>query len=296
MITIPAEFAAGIQFREGDAGRDWLAALPNTVADLCQRWTLAVEGQPWHGHLAIVVPVRRHAESCALKVSWQDTDTVHEAHALKLWNGRDTVRLLESAPDHGAMLLERLDAQRTLFDLPLDLAVPVAGAIARNLSVPGDATLPTVAGLAAEITRTVPERWERLGRPVPPRLIDEAIELASALRSSPATTMVNWDLHYGNVLFSPARKAWLAIDPKPVTGAPESGIAQLLWTRIADIAGAADLHRHLDALIDSAGLDAGQTRAWTRVRVVDFWLWELSVGLTHDPGGCATILDWLGHR
>jgi streptomycin 6-kinase len=296
MITVPASFADGIQSREGEAGRAWLAALPNTVAHLCRRWNLAVEGQPWHGHLAIVVPVRRDAEPCALKVSWSTAETVHEAHALEVWNGRTTVRLLESAPDHGAMLLERLDAQRTLFDIPLDLAIPVAGEIVRTLAVPGDAALPIVAGLAAEIARTVPERWERLGRPVPLHLIDQAIELASALSSSSATTMVNWDLHYGNVLYSPARHAWVAIDPKPATGAPESAIAQLLWTRIADMAGPADLHRHLDALIESAGLDAGQTRAWTLVRVVDFWLWELSVGLTDDPGGCATIMDWLGQR
>ncbi len=97
-----------------------------------------------------------------------DPETVHEAHALTVWNGRGMVRLLESAPDHGAMLLERLDAQRTLFDLPLDLAIPVAGEIVRTLSVPGDAALPTVAGLAAEIARTAPERWERLGRPSRP--------------------------------------------------------------------------------------------------------------------------------
>lgn len=296
MITIPAGFAVGIQSREGEAGRAWLAALPNTIADLCQRWNLTIEGQPWHGHLAIVVPVRRDAEPCALKISWPTAETVHEALALKVWNGRATVRLLDSAPVHGAMLLERLDAQRTLFDIPLDLAIPVAGEIVRNLSVPGDAALPTVAGLAAEVARTVPERWERLGRPVPMRLIDQAIELATGLSGSSANTMVNWDLHYGNVLFSHARLAWLAIDPKPATGAPESGIAQLLWTRIADMAGPADLHRHLDDLIESAGLDAGQTRAWTLVRVVDFWLWELSVGLTDDPGGCATILDWLRQR
>ena len=296
MITVPADFASGILAREGDAGRAWLAALPNTVADLCRRWNLTVEGQPWHGHLAIVVPVRRDAEPCALKISWQDTDTAHEALALKLWNGRDTVRLLESSPDHGAMLLERLDAQRTLFDLSLDQAIPIAGAMVRNLAIPGDPSLPTAAGLAAEIARTVPERWERLGRPIPLPLIDQAIELASALSSSSASTMVNWDLHYGNVLYSPARQQWVAIDPKPATGAPESGIAQLLWTRIADMAGPAIFHRHLDALIEAAGLDADQTRAWTLVRVVDFWLWELSVGLTDDPGGCAIILDWLGRR
>ena len=108
--------------------------------------------------------------------------------------------------------------------------------------------------------------------------------------------MVNWDLHYGNVLFAPTRQAWLAIDPKPATGTPEFGIAQLLWTRIDEMAGPADFHRHLAALIESAGLDANLTHAWTLVRVVDYWLWALGIGLTEDPRRCATLLDWLGHR
>ncbi len=105
--------------------------------------------------------------------------------------------------------------------------------------------------------------------------------------------MVNWDLHFGNVLFSPTRRDWLAIDPKPATGAPEFGIAQLLWTRIDEITGPAIFRRHLAALIDAARLDAGLTRSWTLVRVVDYWLWGLSIGLTEDPRRCATVLEWL---
>jgi streptomycin 6-kinase len=293
MITIPAEFAATIASREGKLGRTWLVTLPTVVADLCRRWHLSIDGTPLHGHLAIVVPVRRRAESCALKISWQNVDTIHEARALQLWNGRATVHMLASAPEHGAMLLERLDPHHTLFDLPLDEAIQVAGMMVRTLAVPADATLPTVAGLAAEIASTVPERWERLGRPVPLRLIDQAIALANEVSQSPANTMVNWDLHYGNVLFSPTRRRWVATDPKPAVGVPESGVAQLLWTRISDFSSPSELHQTLKLLIDGAGLDAELTYAWLRVRVVDFWLWELGVGLSDDPGGCAIILDWL---
>ena len=169
MIVVPDEFAAGIQTREGEPGRVWITALPTVVVDLCRRWSLTIEGTPWHGHLAIVVPVRRGTEPCALKLSWRDAETVHEARALAVWNGEGTVRLLESSPDHGAMLLERLDAQRTLFDFPLDRAITIAGEIVRTLSVAGDSTLPTVAELAAEIARTVPERLGAIGaaRPSP---------------------------------------------------------------------------------------------------------------------------------
>lgn len=297
MIAIPADFVSAIESREGEAGRAWLADLPGVVADLCQQWSLEVDGHPWHGHLAIVVPVRHEDALYALKISWQDADTMHEAHALAIWTGRDTVQLFESSPEHGAMLLERLDANHTLFDLPLDRAIPIAGQIVRNLAVPGDSAIPTVSSLAAEIVRTLPERWEQFGRPViPKRRIDQAGELAAALAAFTSSTMVNWDLHHGNVLFSPLRQKWIAIDPKPAIGAPESGIAPLFWTRVADFTGPAEFHCQLDALIDVAELNPVETRDWMLVRAVDFWLWELGVGLVDDPGGCAVILDWLNHR
>jgi streptomycin 6-kinase len=108
--------------------------------------------------------------------------------------------------------------------------------------------------------------------------------------------MVNWDLHFGNVLFAPDRQEWVAIDPKPATGPPEFGIAQILWPRIDEMSGPAEFHRHLAALIDTAGLDAEQARAWTLVRVVDYWLWALSIGLTEDPRRCAMLLEWLGDQ
>ena len=44
---------------------------------------------------------------------------------------------------------------------------------------------------------------------------------------------------------------------------------------------------------DTAGLDLPLARDWALVRVVDYWLWALSIGLTEDPRRCATLLEWL---
>ena len=29
------------------------------------------------------------------------------------------------------------------------------------------------------------------------------------------------------------------------------------------------------------------------VRLVDYWLWALGIGLTEDPRRCATLIEWL---
>ena len=38
---------------------------------------------------------------------------------------------------------------------------------------------------------------------------------------------------------------------------------------------------------------AWNPQGWATIRLVDYWLWALSIGLTEDPARCATIIDWL---
>ena len=101
-ISMPEGFATDTVTREGEAARPWLARLPDLVADLCGRWGLRVTGDPMHGYMALVVPVRRGNARYALKVSWLDGETVNEAAALALWDGGGAVRLLEADEKAGA--------------------------------------------------------------------------------------------------------------------------------------------------------------------------------------------------
>jgi streptomycin 6-kinase len=296
MIAIPPAFVAEIESREGMAGSRWLETLPGLVAAACARWMLSIDGPPTHGSLAMVIPVHRQHRSYVLKISWQNADTVHEAIGLRAWAGRGTVRLFASAPEDGTMVLERLDAERSLKSLSLAQALPIVGSLIRELAITSPVSLPATNDLAHQFAATAWERWSRTAARIPRRFISHAIDCATDLSRGHPTTMVNWDLHSGNVLFSSDRQRWVATDPKPAIGPLESTIAPFLWTRVTDITGSREFHRHLRTLIDVAGLDTNQTRAWLQVRLVDFWLWELSVGLDHDPGGCGTMLAWLESR
>ena len=76
----------------------WFEALPDRIEDWCTRWSLIIDGEPWHGYLGLVVPVRRADELCALKITWVDDETRNEALALRLWDGAGAVRLLDAQP------------------------------------------------------------------------------------------------------------------------------------------------------------------------------------------------------
>lgn len=292
VITVPAEFAANALARDGEAGRQWIEQLPELVAQLCDEWELTVDGAVMHGYLGLVVPVRRGEEPCVLKVSWRDESTLDETTALRVWAGRGAVQVLAENPALGALLLERLDATRSLEDIGIEEAITVAGGLLRRLAIPAPTEIRTLASWADAYCQGVEDRWERAGRPFPRQVLEQTRTFARERGPQSARLLVNHDLHYANVLAG-AREPWLVIDPKIIAGDPEFGIAQLLWRRSEDIRAHGGLDRQFAILVDAAALDEELARRWTLVRTVDYWLWGLSVGFTEDPARCKAIAEWL---
>lgn len=292
MIAVPAAFAAATIAREGEAGRRWLDQLPEQIAGLCHRWALSLDGAPMHGYLGLVVPVRRAGERCVLKLSWPDESTTYEALALATWNGNGAVRLLMAEPASGALLLERLDSRRSLDDVDLKEAVTVAGRLLRRLAVPAPAGPPHLKEVGEQLSESLPGRWERYGRPMPRSRVEAACELAVQLGACAGMLLVNYDLHYADVLAG-EREPWLAVDPKVVAGDPEYGVAQLLWRRLEEMQAQAGLDEYFRILTQAGALDPELARAWTLVRCVDYWLWAVSVRFTEDPVRCQLLIDWL---
>lgn len=303
MIDVPERFAADTVAREGAAGRAWLAELPTLVDTLYERWGLVpdpVAGAPMHGYLSLVIPVLRGAEPCVLRVSWLRETTATEALALTVWRGRGAVRLLDSDPGAGALLLERLDGRRSLSDVEVDVAVPAAGSLLRHLAVPaGEAAdrLPHLDVWARRLAAELPGRRHAAGDPFGRRLLDEAVDLAAGLASDAGSLLISQDLHYENVLAAGEAAGdgppWRLIDPKPVVGEPEAAVAPLLWRRFEEMAGPEGLRRRVATLVETAALDPERTRAWSLLHTIDYWLWALSAGLTEDPVRCALLTDWL---
>lgn len=293
MIRVPEAFARDTIAREGEEGRAWIATLPALVEAQCSAWGLVLDGDvPMHGYLGIVVPVKRGDELCVLKIPWRDESTEHEYLALKTWNGNGAVRLLEHQTGENFMLLERLDSQNPLLQLDLSLAVIEAGKLLRRLAVPASHLFPSLREHSLELAQNLPKLWELFARPIPKAWIEQACEVASHRGTACASSLVNYDLHYENVLWG-RQGEWLAVDPKVIAGDVEYGLGQLLWCRLEEMEASGGLDRYYSSFLDSAELDPELAREWTIVRCVDYLLWGLSVGLTYDPARCRRILEYL---
>lgn len=273
-MEIPAAFAQGVCQERGPQGLAWLQQLPLRFEHYCRLWHLQPEGQPWHGFLGLVLPVRRQTEPLALKVTWVDQETRHEAEALRRWNGQGAVRLLEA--EEGVLLLERLNHARSLADEPIQAATSTAAHLLRRLAIPAGTGFLEMADYAQNLQ----ERWHK-HKPFPQHWLRPIPTPREGL-------LVNQDLHYQNVLQG-QREPWLVIDPKVLCGDLEFGIAPLLWNRWRDD----DPQQRFQQIIQQAALDRGRALSWTLYRILDYWLWALDLGFTKDPVKCRELADML---
>lgn len=297
MITVPERFARWRIGVDGEAGRQWVGSLPALVERLAGRWGLAVDdAEPLHGGESLVVLVHRGEQPLALRLGWPAEDTAGGAAlALRAWHGRGVVELVDHEPGTGALLLERVDHTRSLHALPLREAARVAGSLIRTLAVPAPDGLHTLREVAAGIVDGLPRRQRALGDPVPARWVRVACGHARELGPAGERVLIHADLHYGNVLAA-MRQPWLAIDVRPLLGAPEYSVPELIWNRADELRTDADVRRLLDVVVAAGNLEAEAAYGWVVARSVDYWLWCLERGLTVDPARCERVLSALVSR
>jgi streptomycin 6-kinase len=289
-LTAPDFAAAG-----SPDGRAWMAGLPALSGYLACQWELTFTGEQFrNGYNAVVLFAARGGRPLALKLTWPRDQAEGEADALAAWRGRGAVDLVACDLPRGALLLERLDASRSLASVPLAEAAAIAGALIRALAVEPSGPFPSLRAAASQLAATLPARQRSLRDPVPGPWVTLAARLAADLASDPARCLVHTDLHYDNILASGRPgQPWIAIDPAAAVGAPERSVAELLWTRADELPGPRAITGLLGALAGHGQLDPAKAVAWGFVRTIDYWLWGLENGLTSDPLRCQRIASAL---
>ena len=201
------------------------------------------------------------AGNVVLKVQFPSRESEHEADALRVWDGDGAVRLLDHDPERHALLLERARPATHLADIGAERALDVFVDLLPRLWKPAGAPFRPLAEEAAWWIEGVPERWEEAGRPFERELVDAALD---ALRELSVTqgeqVLLHQDFHALNVLAA-EREPWLTVDPKPLAGEREFGIAAIVrGTELGH--SKRDLLRRLDRLTSELALDRERARGW----------------------------------
>jgi streptomycin 6-kinase len=265
----------------------WLERVPQLVDECVDVWGLRL-GEPYPagaaGH-AVRVDLADGAPA-VLKIIFPHREAEHEATALRVWDGDGAVRLLEYDEERWAMLLERCEPgtllARTEPESALDVFIELLPRLWRTVGAP----FRPLAEEAAWWIDVLPAEWERAGRPFDRRLVDRAIGLLRELSDSQSEqVLLHQDLHGDNVLAA-EREPWLVIDPKPLAGEREFGIAPIV--RDVELGlGRRDLLRRFDRLTAELGLDRERARGWTIGQTIA-WSFDTSYLPQH-----VELVQWL---
>ena len=256
-----------------EAGRSWLTALPTVVEDCARRWGLRL-GEPYHdSYVSLVVPADRgDGAPLVLKIQFPDRESEHEAAALALWNGDGAVRLLDHDPARSALLLERCEPGTHLSEFGADHALEALVGLLPRLWKPAGGPFRALADEAATWREELPRRWEDAGRPFEGRLVDAAVEVLAELTDSRGEeVLLHQDLHADNVLAA-QREPWLVIDPKPLRGEREFGVAPIVRSYELGHDETKVIGR-LDRLTRELGLNRERARLWSFAQTLA-WAFE----------------------
>ncbi|MUL40026.1 phosphotransferase [Streptomonospora sp. PA3] len=257
--------------RFGTGAVDWLAGLPALVAELAERWNLAVEGPAPHGRTSVVLFCRRADGTPAiLKVSPDAGLGTSEARVLRLW--QDTRRVpavWEVDAERGAVLLEAIGTGRTvalLGEVP-DMA-DIAALIADLHGV--DASRGELGELHPLNSRMsfIFDMWEheRQQGPaadvIPPSMMHRGHARARDLsyaEDEDGAVPLHGDLHPGNVLYGGADRGLVAVDPRACLG---DGAADAVDWAVWRADSLEEVERRVAVLSSGIGVPGDRLLAW----------------------------------
>jgi streptomycin 6-kinase len=256
-----------------EAGREWLQALPRLVEECARQWSLRL-GEPFpYAYASLALPATLpDGGEAVLKICFPHRESEHEVDALAHWNGRGAVRLLAGDSDRRALLVERCLPGSSLRELAPDAALEVIAALLPGLWVPAGEPFRALADEAEWWASYLPQRWERAGQPFEQELLEAALEAMTELVPTQGeVVLVNQDLHAENVLRA-EREPWLVIDPKPLLGEREFGLASVI--RAPELGHSEkDVRHRLDRLTTELALDRERARGWALAQTLA-WAWE----------------------
>lgn len=281
IVNVPAQLQTNITNVFGERGRQWLAALPQQVANLAHRWELH-KLQPLANltyHYVLIAHKKDYAKPVVLKLGVTTNELNQEIAALTAYQGQGTPQLLASDAAQGALLMDCVTPGTTLKSLfPQHEAATLtklANVIARLHQTTGvsDGHFPTL------------EQWHhslRIAKPsetIAANFLEKAQHLSKELiASQTSVVLLHADLHHDNILCG-QDDTWFAIDPKGIIGEPAYEVGAFLRNPVPQLLQQTDvnaiLRQRISALSTMLKFDKERVTNWSFVQAVLAACWSI---------------------
>ena len=191
----------------GTAGREWIAALPETVKQLERLWNIRAGASLAGGSESLVTEVKlADGTNAILKIGLPGSADINaEATVYRLAAGRGYARMLAHEARHNALLLERLGMPLSRRCHSTEARIRAICRTFQDAWVPvgPECGLMTGAEKAHWLRRFIAEQWEVLGEPCSIMARDQALAYAEERASAfgpEESVLVHGDAHAENTL------------------------------------------------------------------------------------------------
>ncbi|MGE5602293.1 MAG: aminoglycoside phosphotransferase family protein [Nitrososphaerales archaeon] len=292
-MDLPPSFVAAVTGAWPDGGPAFLARLPSLIRSCEQRWDLRLF-EPFPLSYNYVAPgILTDGREVVVKLGVPNPELTTEIEALRRYDGRGAVRLIEADAGLGVLLMERVRPGSPLAELrDDDEATVIAAEVMRRLwqPLPAQHPFPELRRWTRAL-RQYASRYPGSNRPLPRKMVDKAVgRLDELLVQPPESVLIHGDFHHWNVLRA-NREPWLAIDPKGVAAERAFDVGPLFYNPVPDVFGWPDLQRvtrrRLDLLSEQLGLDRQRLTACAFVAAVLSACWSIEDG---DDGAPPVLL------
>lgn len=274
-MPVPDQLARTIITLYGEQGLAWLQRLPAQIAALERRWAFqALSPFPELSAAYVAPALCADGTEAVLKLALPNRELLAEIEALRLFDGRGAVRLLQADAAEGALLIERVRPGTPLADISDDAqATGIAAEVMQRLwrPLPPTHPFPTVAEWGEGLVR-LRARFGGGTGPFPEPLVHRAERLfAELLQSAAEPVLLHGDLHHWNIVRA-EREPWLAIDPKGVAGEPVYEAGALIRNRLPEPPEPLEtrrlLARRIAQLAEALGFERERLVGWALAQAV----------------------------
>lgn len=295
MPNLPEHFIKTITSIHDD-GAEWLSALDETLAAVAARYDLVL-GEPFNlSYNYVCAATRGNGTPVVLKLSPPYDEFYVEVAALRHYDGRGCVKLLDADPDAGVVIMERIFPGETVHDLANhndDEATRILAEVMTQLwrPLPPDHAFPTISKWAEGLQRLRKEYNGGTG-PLPAPFVERAEAIyRDLLASPPPSVLLHGDLHHENVLTA-TNVRYIAIDPKGLAGEPAYEVGPLFYNPLPKIHRTTDLvpllRRRLAILVEHLPIERDRLLACAFAHSVLSAAWSVE-DEDHDNGWRDTL-------
>jgi streptomycin 6-kinase len=277
----------------GKDGEAWLARLPDVIAHLEERWSVTV-GEALSGGSAAFVARARTADGgeAVLKVALPDPHFRVQAQVLERARGRGYARLLGTALEHDALLLEALGPSLEQLGMPAERQLETLCAMltrAWEVTPWEEPTQTAVEAKARTLHELVSRLWVELGQPCSDKVFSQALRFAErrvAAAEPGRAVLVHGDPHPANALQvktprAGAEAGFVFVDPDGFLAEPAYDLGVVLREWCSELlAGDASTvaRRYCQLLASHTGVEEQAIWEWGFLERVSSGLYALSFG------------------